>query len=280
MDWSKIKSVLIITFISINIVLGYSLYGTNQAFKKEVPIEADVYNRVVALLEEKNILVEATIESYKATVPSLTVAYETYTLEEEATKYLGANYDIIDGVAILDEEAVKIENDTAIKYFHTLALDEVNNATEESAQATAEKFLRLNNYAVPENPWRVDQQGEFLVVTYKQFYKGYYLDETYMTLEIYDDTVVRFSRKWFDNVLEKNTPKNVLPPSEALLKVIERAYTETVTYGDQMTIEKMELGYRLDDNILFSYIKSGDVFPYWRITFADGRIIYIEAVKR
>lgn len=280
MDWGKIKTVLIITFLMINLILGYSLYGTQKKFERDIPVEQEVFAKVVDLLLEKNISVDVEMESYKEFVPSLTVAYETYDLKEEASKYLGDDFDIIDGVAISGEQAVKIENDTSLKYFYTLPLDDQNSGTEASAEQVAKEFLTSQGYPVTEKPWRIDKQGEFLVVTYKQFYEGYYLDETFMSLEIYDDKVVRFSRKWFENILEKNTSQKVLKPSEALFKVIERAYTETMTYGEMMSIEKMELGYRLEENILLLNLKAGDASPYWRITFSDGRIIYIEGVTR
>lgn len=280
MDWSKIKTTLIVAFIIINLILGYSLYGTSKRFEKDIPIEKEVFDKVVSLLADKNILVDIEMTTYKDKIPSLTVEYETFTLEEEARNFLGQSYEVIDNVAILGEYAVKVEKDTALKYFYTLALDDQNDASFESAQQVAEDFLSSYNYNFPTKPWRVDRQGEFIAVTYKQFHDDYYLDETYMVLEVYDNQVVRFSRKWFQSVVERNVEKTVLPPSEALFKVIERAYNESITYGATMVIEKMELGYRLDENILFSYIKSDDVFPYWRITFSDGRIIYIEAVKR
>lgn len=279
MDWGKIKTVLIITFIIINLILGYNLYGAKKKFEREIPVEQEVFGKVVTLLADKNISVDVEMESYREFVPSLTVAYQTYSLQEEVTNYLGADFDVIDGVAISGEKAVKIENDTSLKYFYTRPLDAENSATEALAEQVAREFLRDHGYAVPEKPWRIDKQGEFLVVTYKQFYEGYYLDESFMTLEIYDDEVVRFSRKWFESILEKTTNHKVLKPSEALFKVIERAYTETVTYGDTMSIEKMELGYRLEENILLLNLKAGDASPYWRITFSDGRIIYIEGAK-
>jgi regulatory protein YycI of two-component signal transduction system YycFG len=280
MDWSRIKSILIITFILINLILGYIIYGTTKTFEKEVLVEQDIFDQVVGLLEEKGIAVGFEMESYKEKVPSMTVSYESYSLDESAKLFLGREYDVIDGVAILEDQAVKVKNDTELKYFQTSPLDDENNCTEESAREVAEAFLKSYGYEVPATPWRINQQGEFLVVTYKQFYESYYLDETYMTLEIYDDQVVRFSRKWFQSVLEQEVERSVLPPSEALFRVIERVYNETTSYEAPLVIEKMELGYRLDDSILFSYVKSGDVFPYWRITFSDGRIIYIEAVKR
>lgn len=280
MDWSRIKTVLIITFIVINIVLGYFIYGTVKTFEKEVAIEQNIFSQVVELLADRNISVGFEMETYKETVPSMTVSYESYGLEKSATTFLGKGYDLIDGVAILGEQAVKVENDTELKYFHTLPLDEENNCTEASAQQVAENFLKTYGYDIPKAPWRINRQGEFLVVTYKQFYESYYMDETYMTLEIYDDSVVRFSRKWFQSVLEQDIERKILPPSEALFRVVERSYNEAASYEEPLLIEKMELGYRLDDSILFSHVKSGDVFPYWRITFSDGRIIYIEAVKR
>lgn len=280
MDWARIKTILIVSFIMVNLILGYNIYQTRDTYEKAVPVEEAVFDQVVELLASKNISVDFQLDHYMEKVPSLTVSYESYDLEESAKTFLGDDYEIMDGVAILGEKAVKIENDTALKYFYTLPLDDKNDCTEENAVKVAEKFLARYGYESSEAPWRIDQQGEFMVVTYKQFYDAYYLDETYMTLAIYDDEVVRFSRKWFQTVLEQDVARDIVPPSQALFKVIERAYNETITYGAPIVIEKMELGYRLDDSILFSYIKSGDVFPYWRITFSDGRIIYIEAVKR
>jgi regulatory protein YycI of two-component signal transduction system YycFG len=280
MDWSRIKTVLIVSFVIINLILGYNIYQTKEVYAKTVTVESEVFEQVLALLESKNITIDFALESYLERVPSLTVSYESYGLEDSAKKFLGEAYEVIDGVAILGDKAVKVENDTSLKYFYTSPLDEHNDCTEENARVVADNFLREYGYKSDKEPWRIDRQGEFVVVTYKQFYKTFYLDETYMTLAIYDDQVVRFSRKWFQTISEQNVARDIVPPSEALFKVIERAYNETVTYGAPIVIEKMELGYRLDDNILFSYIKSGDVFPYWRITFSDGRIIYIEAVKR
>lgn len=280
MDWARIKTILIVSFIMVNLILAYNIYQTRNTYDKAVPVEESVFNQVVELLASKNISIDFELDYYMEQVPSLTVSYESYALEESAKTFLGDDYEIMDGVAILGEKAVKIENDTDLKYFYTLPLDEKNDCTEENAVKIAERFLARYGYESSEEPWRIDRQGEFMVVTYKQFYESYYLDETYMTLAIYDDEVVRFSRKWFQTVLEQDVARDIVPPSQALFKVIERAYNETVTYGAPIVIEKMELGYRLDDSILFSYIKSGDVFPYWRITFSDGRIIYIEAVKR
>lgn len=280
MDWSKIKAVLIVVFIIINIALGYSLYSSYKSYDREIPVETEVFENVVKLLSDKNIDVQATVSSYREQLPSMTVEYETYDLEDYASKFLGEKYDVIDGVAISGEKAIKVENRTALKFFHTLVLDEKNDATAESAKVVAERFLTQYGFEFEKEPWRVAQQGEFIAVTYKEFYNGYYLDETYMVLEIYDNEVVRFSRKWFQNVTERDDQNKILPASEALFKVIERAYSESVTYGDRMVIEKMELGYRFDDNILFFNIMSADIYPYWRITFSDGRIIYIGAVNR
>ena len=280
MDWSRIKTILIVSFIIINLILGYIVYGTQKTFEKQVSVETEVFTQVVDLLASKNISVDFELDYYMQMVPSLTVSYESYLLDAWAENFLGDDYEIMDGVALLGEEAVKVENDTTLKYFHTVPLDESNDCTLENAKNIAERFLNQYGFEIETEPWRIDQQGEFIVVTYKQFYESYYLDETYMTLAIYDDDVIRFSRKWFQSVTVQNGSRTIVPPSEALFKVIERAYNETITYGATIVIEKMELGYRLDDSILFSYIKSGDVFPYWRITFSDGRIIYIEAVKR
>ncbi len=278
MDWSRIKSILIISLVILNLILFYEIYGENKIDESRL-LERENFKKVSELLLNKSIDVKCEFDSfsYPKKAQLLAIDYEEYKLETLARKFLGLDYDIFEGVAINDDKAVKVIDNIALEYYLTSELDDENDCTEQQAIKISNDFLKRYDYLEGATLLSVTKKGEFFVLKYNQFYDSSYIDETYMIVEIYDDKVVKFARKWIENVTRKNVSVEVVPPSLALYRVIEDIDNRKADVTSVIT--KMELGYRLEDDIIFSKIKSGDVFPYWRITFSDDKIIYVEAFK-
>ena len=276
MDWSKAKNILIIAFIITNLFLIFNiqsnLYQNNAlSVLKDRNIED-----VVSILEEKNIKVEAEIPRILLQMPVLDVEYETYN-EEKVAQRFGQEGIISDTNS---EEHVEVTKNKIIIYKNNSREIRIKDLNESRAREEAESFIKDLGYMGQDvEYWNTFSVGEQYEVIFKQKYKGYFLEKSYMRLIITQAGVTEFERMWLKPLHLGEHKNEIMPATKALLKALN-------VLGDreqETIITEISLGYLFDPSKIsltnWENIKSGRALPAWRMTLEDGETIFIDAYE-
>ena len=284
MDWKTIKNIMIIALVFLNLFLGYNIYFSGNRFAKTTSVETEIYKKVLNVLEDRNIFVNVEMDFYQSMLSSVSLEYEYYDESIAKIFFNSDQYEDLGNIFIDEKSFIRITDNTEIQWFLIDPGDEQNYTTSINAEKIANEFLKNHEYYSDDMVlWKIYFNKGNVVVEYRQEYDGLFLDPSYMVLEINNSNVVSFSRKWFKEVSEDPAVmRKGISPSEALFKLIESNQVSQMELGrnEKILVEKVELGYKLDDSIFFSSIMSGDALPYWRIGLGNGEVIYVEAIKQ
>ncbi|BEP30397.1 two-component system regulatory protein YycI [Helicovermis profundi] len=281
MEWSKIKTILIVGLIITNIFLGVYVYSSDNLFNVHKLKEDQSIKEVIKLLEKKNIFVKMDNLTYFTKINDIELAYQEYDLEKSANVFLNKNFRKINesyvdsknslSVKELELEFKNINFDSNLKSKNMLSI------TMDEAIKLASKFIALKGFEKDDYYINVKKTiNNRILLIFRQKYKNFYLDDSYMKFYIDDSGIEEFTRKWFDVKKVSKLSKEVIPPSKALFNLMKN-YDRS---DKKINIVNIELGYKLETSTLNTIVTSGDAFPYWRITFKDGRIEYTRAVEK
>lgn len=278
MDWIKSKSILIIALILTNAILLFNLVDFQSFIDDKTNESANPWKEVLKIARDKQVtLSEETITSPE-TLQGMRLEYQMYDPEQVAQSLLG-NFTVVLGKYKNDlGDEVTLENGNELLYAKSIpkVYTSATILTDESAQKKAEQFLKDIQYSSADMKyWAIEKGEDKLTVVYRQYFKGFFLDDAYMRVSFIGNQVSGFERKWFNppEVLEYN--REIISPSKALFLALDEISQAKEPLP--VTIVQMELGYRLDTDMLVSSVKSGDAFPYWRFLTDSGHVYYIEA---
>ena len=276
MDWSKAKNILIIAFIITNLFLIFNiqsnLYENNSlSVLKDRNIED-----IVSILADRNIRVEAEVPRTLLQMPVLDVEYETYNGEKLAQRF---------GLEETpsqtnSQEQIDVTNNKIIIYKNNSRVLRIKELNEKKAREEAERFIKDHGYMRPDvEYWNTFSEGEQYEVIFKQKYKGYFLEVSYMRLIVTRAGVTEFERTWLKPLNLGERKNEIMPATKALLKVLnvlEDREQETI-------ITEISLGYLFDPSKIsltnWENIKSGRALPAWRMTLENGETIFIDAYE-
>ncbi|AOT70548.1 two-component system regulatory protein YycI [Geosporobacter ferrireducens] len=276
MDWSKAKNILIIAFIITNLFLIFNiqsnLYENNSlSVLKDRNIED-----VVAILADRNIKVEAEIPRILLQMPVLDVEYETYN-EEKVVQRFGRGGPISQNNS---QEQIEVTKNKIIIYKNNSRDIRIKNINESKAREEAERFIKDHGYMRQDvEYWNTfEEEGQYEVI-YKQKYKGYFLEMSYMRLIVTQAGVTEFERMWLKPLQLGEHKNEIMPATKALLKVMN----VLEDWEQETIITEISLGYLFDPSKIsltnWENIKSGRALPAWRMTLKDGETIFIDAYE-
>lgn len=276
MEWSRTKSILIIGLLLTNIILGLYLFSSDSLFSKDDVTEDQSLKEVISILEKNNVFISMDSVTYYRIIQDLELEYISYDIGQASEKFLSKDYVINDNMSVSGDEYVKVESDIELVYSLDSESVDRKEIDIEEAKIIADKFIFVKGFGSDDKYfWNVSMEDGNYIITYKQKYNDFYLDDSYMTVTIKGSDVIEFKRKWFNvkNVFENN--RRIIPPSKALFKFMD-------TYSDgleKIVVTDISFGYKLDTGIMSTNVESGDAFPYWRIRTDSDRIYFIEAVE-
>lgn len=267
MDWSKAKTILIIAFIITNGFLIYHIQKDtmNGTLDNRIP-------EVVSILEGKNILVNTDIPAQTVELPALEVEYVTYEKEEIEKLFEKELGDPINSKNI----ELSIEgNDKIIVYKNSKYNPYIEELDGKRAQQEAERFLKKYGFMTPDALyWSSLEQERGFKVTFRQKYKGKFLEHSYMTLLVTKSGVKEFERIWLKPLKFGTNKQGVIPASKALLK-----FMNEWNGNQKVSIVDISLVYWLDSsqNTLTQWenIESGTAIPAWRLELDNGEVRFI-----
>lgn len=282
MDWSKSKTVFIIVFILLNIILGYNLYTNRQI--DEYLVSEDLINSSLELLKDKGITVVTEIPRRIEAVASLTVDYETTSLEELNENFFQNQGRLVE----LDEKSSQISRGTekliceeGKKLIYKADLLEDGSSPSyqslEKAEIMAKDFLKDRGIEVLDMKLTysdLEERGQRLV--FSKLYNDIYVEDSYTEFIISPAGVISMERVWLRVVKEGENPIFTDSTAKALLELVgrEEAYNRQVVDINlcyYFNLEDSEFGEGLDA------IK-GRAMPTWRIQLDDGQKIIVDNI--
>ena len=239
MDWSKAKTILIISLLVTNLILLATLYFKNMK------TTADDNDLLLEILAASNIQVDSEMPKKPANMAALYVKPEILSpseLEQSMNISLPYEYRASDPE---DVESVKIFADELI---------------EKSG------LKDQNTYFAG-----IEKHGSSWVVNYIDVYNGIPIEESYIRLQINDGECSGIERKWYTPVSLHDRKGEIISPVKALMQLLSEKREDEI-----LVITDIELVYWVDASNTDSLSLINDIaVPAWKIIDSTGRIRYI-----
>ncbi len=271
MDWSKAKNILIIAFIVTNVFLVITI-ERNLFQEQSIPLPIDkTMEGIIHVMQEKDIHIEIDIPRTMAPMSVLEVEYETY--EDDGISSLAYKGKDTDNGP---RGQFEVENGKVLVYTAEGSIKIGTRIDSEKVQERAEKFLTY--YGFMKNDvahWHTDFDGETYQVVFKQKYKGTFLEDSYMKVQVTEHGDIRyFERVWLKPIKMGDSKNEIMPSTKALLKAMEKL---NETEGPKNIID-ISVGYRFDPPN-WQNARSGTAFPVWRIVLDEKKTIFVDAYE-
>jgi len=283
MNWSKTKTILIVALLITNAVMLSYLYSEKRLRDNPAVSDRMVYQDVIAVLKERNILVAFQGTPKTDGVQAVEASYQTYELQTLAPLFLPSGFTInLEGTeAVSAKESLKVLGGTHLLYENNSLPEPIEALAEEEALEMARKFLSGHGYPVDENAQlsSVKVSGKDIEVVYGQQTSHRQIENGVMRLVVSDQGIRSFERTWLRILKVREMTYEIIPPGKALLKLSEEIPMEDQLSGQQIAITEMTLGYKLDTDALNTDILSGDLSPYWYFTTRSGKPYTIKALQ-
>ncbi len=270
MDWSRVKSILIIALLITNLIIVLFIVIDNvednqmsiteqRALIEQILSDANVDNKIDVNLP----LIEA--------MPKLTITYQMYDMSEFAHQFLGEYRETAGSYQ--NEQYKMIFNDNTL-YIVNIADNKDKVVNLQTAEATAEDFI-ARYFGETADYELLDKQVKenAVILQYGQKYDDYYIYDTAMRVAVSGDQVVSLERKWMFVQMTDDKLQSVKPCYRALFSAIDQFTAQAPT-----TIQAADLGYRLEKTLLGENVQSGDALPYYRFKLAGKKTLFVPAL--
>lgn len=281
MDWSKAKTILIVAFIIINLILGYSVLKKQEP--KEILVNDKLIDTTINLLNNKGISIETSIPNDYPALLSLIVEYENIGVEYLNNKFFDGRGEI----NRRDKSYLTIKNNSEEiiyernkKLTYTNSLDSTDIDTDilsnEEAVDLCYDFLRERGFKINDAKVSyVDKDDDVYLIIISKFYNNAYIENAYTKFIVDKNKITYMERIWLNVVREGEKPIKLDNAPKALLELlsVEDAYNKSVVdislcyyfNAKENTNTKEPLD-----------VKRGKAMPTWRIQLDDGTKIIID----
>lgn len=254
MDWSSTKTIFIITFLLLNIFLGYQL--------SEKRNEGNL-----------NMMTQATLQDYLE--ENVEIAISNAEDIKMGSPIIGSMKRFSNDIALEQEEKQEIVILNEIMIYSELVKPYI--LSENNLEAAVEAFLEEYVYLGEEyrfSRYNEEQQTIGLYQTYDgKPIENYEEDRFFLVLHLNDDLEVEAYHQYyieFSLENQENREQELLPP----LKAIENLYNNQLIHANSV-IEAAELGY-------YSLLPASGEYqvfaPMWKITI-NGTNHYVDAIN-
>lgn len=249
MDWSRIKTIFILTFLVLDIYLVYQFMNTRDATQYEILKEAT--------LEEKlrnDDITYGELPDTKKKEQYLSVRAKVFT-SEETEKVKGQSVSLGDGTSI----EAKLEKPFKL--------------TSKFQPAELSDFIKTNIFAGEQYKFwsKNDETG---TITYYQEHDSktfYYNSNAKLTFFFNEDNeVTSYKQTYLEIIDELSDAEELLPPLRALETLYKKGLIKP-----KSEITDFKLGY----STLVSLTASHVVTPTWRIEVNDKENLFVHAIE-
>lgn len=279
MDWSKAKTILIISFILVNIVLVYNLIIAERDVSRVV--DSIFAEDVVEMLENKDIKLATEIPQETEGLFTLLVQYEDLNSEDLNEEFFSGKADILnkgEGLLLLETKGEKltIVNGKLLIYESENREEKYNIKDIDEAEQLALGFLQDRGYDTSDLKLSYSKiLGDEYSLEFSKIYNDKYLESAFTNVKIDNTGIRKLERLWLNVRDEGKTQVNISNAHKSILGLLDmhKAYNKTIS--------DISLAYYFDPE-KHEYIenpemaKQGRAIPAWRVQFEDGFIIFLD----
>ncbi len=291
MDWPRAKSLLIFSFLALDLLLGGILWARQQdaylpgftsEFRQESLVKGELAREGITFLGHLPEKVPGRVRRLRVRVSHpdpLVLSQAFFSGQEEVTRMdlrgLGSGDN--EGVVFHSRgERLTVLVDGLVLYERTdLSPGSLGPPLDpERARALAEEFLkRMGLTPGPADmvtPAPANGPPAYQVI-YFQRYKGWPIFSAYQGLEVVSAGVRTFEQFLVAPVEFSGPMREIIPPEQALLRLKNLI---GVQGGDKLVVEQIELGYysRFDASA-----RQWEAVPVWRVVMGGGQHFHINA---
>ena len=241
MDWARAKNIVIVALVVTNLFL-LVVYGGKYLW--DAKQEEDLYQDTMALLQARNIVLNAEIPEEQEALGAVSVDVQKFNVQK------------------LD---LLLQQETAVPE---------NQRTRENLIEASDAFLhRAGLWVQGVYVSETETMGNRLFLTYSIAVDGVEVEGPKLYCLLEDGKVASLTGFWVSVGNQGQTEKEILTPVEALLLF---AGQQAGNRG-LIQINAMELVYRMDAEAMESGETVSDTaFPHWKISY-NGGVTYINA---
>ena len=256
MQWGKSKTYIIIAFIVVNLVLLMSIFKEKTQYKYE--FSKKNLNNLKTLLESKNIRYDMKLDTNTSHVHPISILYARP--KDKIYKKINDKYS--DKINVIDDVYVDLNINKKI-------------SNKDELSDFAENFVKENfnkkKYILKESL----EQGENIMITYEEQYKGVRIEQGYIKFIYSPDNNINVSILKIKEIDEMDAAMNVISNSQALSKMLPQ-----LKKGDK--IISMDRCYNFIEEDSVSNTDKREairLLPFYRAKLQNGNFIYVGAVK-
>lgn len=273
MNWSKAKSILIIFFLLMNMILVFNIISSAN---KATAITPEILNSTVEVLKKNDILIDKNIIPEKITELPYIEGNNIITSNKDfAEKFFPAGYETVENVYMGNNAKLTIVGD---KFTFTADTPLLSEITETVTADTAKKVaaLILEKYSLNLGKYKctVNEVGKNFEVIFKKVIKSNSVFDSEIKMILSKNGIIEISGSWFN---ESNA--NKLFSKKISLNSITGVLVEFILNEqrpkDNIQIVELNLGYITGDETI--YHKSVVLTPVWEIVLSDNSSYYVDA---
>ena len=269
MNWSRVKTVLIILFLCTDIFL-LATYLTSKYASST--ISQDVIESTVEVLENNNIKVDSSIIPHKIpSVMSLDAENVISDYEEFAKKFLGSQisaveygYESVVGKLTFYGDRFNFVKNTMLD----AVTDLIPVTDEKMAKDVTVSSLQQVGFDLKNAEITTEKTDNGYTVVLENKANSLPIFNSQVLVTLSKSGITSVSGIWFNETESQNGNNDIKSITSALIDFIPDAKTPA-------EITEIELGYNIFDKA--SYHKSAVLIPVWKVTTKDGETYLLDA---
>jgi len=272
MNWRRVKTILIIALLGVNLVLAFILLEQRKVDQIEV-IDRSL---IMDLLDQRQIEMSEDLFDVKHNLSNLKLKIQTYDTEA----FIPILKDTYKGYRMRTETS--IEQNKALYYMVYGFRYEPSTISEAEAVENGRNLLKRLGY--DESTYYLEgvhQEGQAMILTYGQQIDGFVLRDSKMILTFNNDNLLEFYRLWYD-VVESNVSENTYyEPEYIIYKFIGQVYDRLPDRQETIEVENLDLVYQLSPDQVIDINNSaleGEARITYRVRTSDGQVYLFQAI--
>lgn len=275
MDWKRIKTILILALIGINVLLAWTLYVDN----KETVIDELDRMQVISLLEDKLVMVSPEMLNTNTDIDNISLNIQTY--DADFVKSIFDNHDDYDEKDIYSTLIDTTQNnemiyETDYKVLKGTYLSD-ETVTDQAYALIEELGMRLDDIYLKD----IGHTGKKTILSFGQKHNGFVIRDAYTIVKYNNENLLSFKRAWYDVVDIRENKNDFISQEYALYEFLGQLYDRFPNRERALEIDVIQLVYQLRVNtetIGFNVLADkGDPSIFWEIITSDGQSYLIEA---
>ncbi|MFZ5353963.1 MAG: hypothetical protein ACOZCL_14755 [Bacillota bacterium] len=297
MDWARAKTILIIVFIGVNMILSYFLLVTSNGSVFTVP--QDRIDITMEYLKKHNVNIKAELPRKITNIRPVVVDFKVFKDTELSVffpqrSYINRINEEISYLLVQGDISIRVTNDKLMQYDNP-GIAAVEGDKLELCYTVINSFIQKLGIS-PKECYIKSYTNEdgYVRVKYGQLYKGYKLSDSFIDITASTEGIRKASVIWFGSVTPVDSSSSVVTHLSALVALHEyistrpREVADTAQSEDtqgmeaaipqndtSLTVYSIELGYYQRVNGL-DPILEGIATPVWQIR-TDTHEIYVDA---